>query len=172
MASGKAFLNCIERRAFLNLLDERAISLWKKYVINLDSIATIHSLSWVQQPSEPDIFIYLSPPHHIVKLWKSHFLSKGSLLPRFWQSYLSPVRFCWVKPFITEERCWRREEGWDKEHQGQTYFHAKSLSRWALNSGVSGLLSLKPKCLLQDTIWTWLGKAVGEKMGKTWLLGA
>lgn len=92
---------------------------------------------WVWQPSQSHLFSdFLPPPpplKHNMKLWKSHFLSNGSWLPRvtgLQESYLSPGRFYWLQPFqeggAKAEREMEREAGRTKSPQNASFFSSRN----------------------------------------------
>ena len=115
MGSPRAHLDGTVRRAWQGLLEERVISLRKGSVINLETITTLfpprECSSLLSHTYLFSHFLLPPPPlKHIMKLWKSHFLSKGSWLPRVTR-VLSVPRVILLTETTAGGRGWRKEGG-------------------------------------------------------------
>ena len=117
MGSPPALSKGILRRAFLNLLKESLISLWKGSVINLENITTHRSLPWVQQlPRQTYLFIFqFSSPapstevHY--EIMEKPFSSQRQLVATGYESLISPRG-----DVLTETKAGGR--GWRREAEG------------------------------------------------------
>lgn len=153
MGSPRVLLNHTGRRASLSLLEGSMVSLWKDGVINLETTESF--IPWCESNSLQSqtylfIFPFSSPApsteaHY--EIMESHFLSKGSWLPRVTRA-LSVPRVILLTEAITGGRGWR-EGGRGRQDQ--------ILQRWGSPEPVR-MLPLRPKGLIQawHGIWTCL----------------
>ena len=114
MGSPRVLLNHTGRRASLSLLEGSMVSLWKDGVINLETTESF--IPWCESNSLQSqtylfIFPFSSPApsteaHY--EIMESHFLSKGSWLPRVTRA-LSVPRVILLTEAITGGRGWEKE---------------------------------------------------------------